>query len=1032
MEIIWNFFEDLDEMVYVAEIETHAMVYMNRHLRQSLGFHSHGEYADRPCYKVLQGSDSPCAFCTNGALEEGSFLSWTHENPVLGKRFLIKDTMVRHNGRRYRIEIAIDIDSEVVCKTPYYYARSETILNECMQRIFSTTDPEQSIKNMLEYIGETFRCDRSYLFELYNGDRMSNTYEWCAEGVVPQRELLQEEHLDSVSWWMKEFEKDNVVIIHDLEDIRDKYPSCYALLKPQDITTLAVGPITSEGRVIGFLGVDNPTSQMLTLVAPLLNVIGYFASSLLRRRDLNRCLNELSYHDQLTGAFNRNALAKYYGELSVNSMGVLYCDITGLKQVNDTLGHKSGDRMICMSYDLLREELGTDLIYRTGGDEFIILCPDWEQETFYQKANQLRCRVRQNEYHIAVGYAWSENKPLKLEELIVQADQMMYQNKRDYYRKGFRKKRLGPSMELQKEGESVETCPTWFESPFKQFLSSAYYDPEAMFLSIAQDNSSSYFYFGDMQKDLYFISDNMRDDFGFESNIVSGLLSQWAQRISTPEFRERFWQDISGMLEEKRSIHDMRYQVRDVSGNNQWIHCYGRLQWDEGKTRPLFFSGRVNHQDNAFVIDPITNLPREHTAFDHLRELQKNGESTLVLGFSFNSIAEINSTKGRAYADHMLKWIADALMEKLSWKMSFYRLEGMRCMAILDPAYREEPKGNHVEQIQTLVRECYEDMGIPVQNICSFAFMEYPCGEFTPEDLVANLIPLIRLAKQDVKQPYVDYTPQNIQRLKEMSKMALTLSQDVTNGMEHFRIMIQPVVSAGDGAILGGEILLRWSFEGKDVSPADFIPILEKSNLIQQVGRWVFEQAVCACVRIHAYDPTFYLTFNVSLYQLSDVGFPEFMRQTLEKYYLDGSNLVVELTESYLDEQPEMLSHFINACDRMGMFIALDDFGSGYSSMRMLLQYPFSIIKLDQSLVNEITESGEKLNFIRSIVYACHQFGKAVCIEGVERADQNSIIRDTGCDMIQGYFYYRPTEIHDIYNLVSRRCALTLEDRRDQ
>ena len=129
---------------------------------------------------------------------------------------------------------------------------------------------------------------------------------------------------------------------------------------------------------------------------------------------------------------------------------------------------------------------------------------------------------------------------------------------------------------------------------------------------------------------------------------------------------------------------------------------------------------------------------------------------------------------------------------------------------------------------------------------------------------------------------------------------------------------------------------------------------------------------------------------------------------------------MAELTESALDEQPDQLDFFVSECQKMGMYIALDDFGSGYSSLRMMLQYPSSIIKLDRSLVREVTESESKMNFIRSIVFACHQFGKAVCMEGVEQADQNEIILNTGCDMIQGYYYYRPMELSDMYRLVSQ------------
>ncbi len=121
-----------------------------------------------------------------------------------------------------------------------------------------------------------------------------------------------------------------------------------------------------------------------------------------------------------------------------------------------------------------------------------------------------------------------------------------------------------------------------------------------------------------------------------------------------------------------------------------------------------------------------------------------------------------------------------------------------------------------------------------------------------------------------------------------------------------------------------------------------------------------------------------------------------------------------------MDEQPENLLPFVEACKSMGIRIALDDFGSGYSSLRMLLQYPSSMIKLDRSLLAEMTESEDKMNFISSIVYACHRFGKKVVYrEGVETTSQDNLIKECGCDMIQGYYDYRPMEVNDVYHLVS-------------
>lgn len=1024
MENIWEFFEELDEMVYVSDVETHELVYMNRHLRNALGYRSQTEYIGKKCYRVLQGSNAPCSFCTNQQLESGKFVSWTHRNPVLNKRFLVKDSLLNIHGRKYRIEIAIDANSDSSCKSPYYYARSETILNECMQQMFSNANPEETIQNMLSYIGKTFSCDRAYIFELYDNQTTSNTYEWCSENVTPQKEFLQNVSVSAIDWWLSLFADNEVTVISDLEEIRTVYPESYAILKPQDVHSLAAGPIKVDGKIIGFIGVDNPDSQMIPLITPLLNVLGYFTSTLLKRRDLLSRLHELSYHDQLTGALNRHALSERYGDLKMDSVGVIYCDITGLKKVNDSQGHEAGDRLICHCCELLQEAADTNMVYRTGGDEFIALYPNCTEAQFYENVHRLHRKIQEDLCHIAVGYVWSNTQPLNLENLITQADQVMYQDKRDYYRENSCRPgvdRRQSSRDSRQPGqERRNSALQTIETPFQSFLAEATCDIEALFRSVSQDNNSSYFYLGDMQKDLFFISDNMKEDFGFQQNLISGLLQQWSKRISTPEFQDLFWQDISSMLREKRTIHDLRYQVRDVNGNNLWVRCYGILKWNQDKTNPLFFSGRVTHQDNNFVVDSVTNFPREHASFQQLEELRKLGEHVLVIGFSLNGFTEINNTKGRAYGDRLFKKVADALMEKLFWKMSFFRLEGMRCMALVNSVCVDEGQDALVDEIRAVIQKCYTSLGVSVQNFCSFGIMEYPNGTMTPDDLVENLVSLIRVSKQDAKRDYVDYSAPNIQRVKQMSNMVLELSQNVANQMEHFRIVIQPVVSAGDGVVIGGEVLLRWTFKGQDISPATFIPILEKNNLIQTVGRWVFEQTAATCVRLQSLDPSFYLTFNVSLYQLSDPLLLPFMQETLEKYRLNGSSLVAELTESCLDEQPEKLASFVKACQKLGLSIALDDFGSGYSSLRMLLQYPSSIIKLDRSLVQEVTSSEAKMQFIRSIVFACHQFGKTVCMEGVEHADQNEIILNTGCDMIQGYYYHRPMELSQVYRLVGQ------------
>lgn len=1026
MEHLQRFFEEMDEFVYISDTQTHQLVYMNRRMRESLGYQRPEDYMGKLCYEVLQGSARPCAFCNNQQLKVGQFLSWVHKNPVFNKRYLVKDSLLTDQGRSYRIEVAVDVDAEVVCNTPYYYARSETILNECMRQMFSTTHPNDALELLLSYLGRTFQCDRAYVFEIDSDERVDNTYEWCREGVEPQKDILQKVPLSSIDWWMQVFSRDEVILIRDLEDIRAQYPMVYAMLKPQNVNTLAAGPVSSEGKVTGFLGVDNPNREMMGMLAPIINVVGRFVASLLSRRDLLCRLHALSYHDPLTNLYNRNAMNAMFEQGarlgSLKQLGVVYCDITSLKQTNDSMGHDAGDRLIRHCVSLLQETLQTPWIYRSGGDEFVALFGDFSRERFEENVQALRHRIQQDQHHMAVGYAWSDQPPFDLDDLICRADQVMYQDKRDYYRING----SIPGIDRRKSDRRQESAVQDKGSLFYHFLASTYHDTEFLFQSISQQNTVGYFYFGDMAKDLFYISDNMRDEFGFRSNVVPGLLKEWAKRIPSPQYRDMYRRQIQTMLLEKRTVHDLRYQIRNAAGKTVWIRCFGLLKWNEDKTQPLFFAGRVTHQDDDFVVDPVTNFPRATAMFSRVEQLRQAGRQCLAIGFSLNSITELNNARGRTSSDHLVSNIADELMKNLMDKMSFYRLEGMRYMALVDPACAES-REELVHQIREIVENGYKSVGLSVHHPCSFALMECPKARLTPSDFVENMVSLIKVAKQDSKQLFVVDSQENSEKIRNMSNIALALSRDVLRGMENFRIVIQPVVSVQTGQVVGGEVLLRWTFQGQDISPAVFIPLLEKGNLIQLAGRWVFEQAACNCMRLTSCMPEFYLTFNMSLQQLSDDQFTDFMRATLEKYRVSGSNLVAEMTESSMDERPEQLMRFVDACRELDIGIALDDFGSGYSSLRMLLQYPSSIIKLDRSLLLEMVASEDKMNFISSIVYACHRFGKKVCMEGVETWAQDGIIRECGCDMIQGFYYYRPMELEDVYSLVSKEAEAAPE-----
>lgn len=1020
LQDLFNYFEGLKEVVYISDVETNEIVFMNRCLRDSLGLAPTDTYIGKKCHKILQDSDEPCSFCNNGSLQVGAFAVWAHENPVMNQRFVVKDTLIVSDGKKYRVEVASRVDKSGIDEAVNYFTRREAVLNECLQLFFATPNPEQSLDQLLQHLGEKFRGDRAYIFEIYDGGVTTNTYEWCALGVKPQIDILRDLPISNVDYWVDIFSQRKAVEIHDIEQIRSEYPTTYSLLKPQGIHSLVAGPIWDGDTLRGFIGLDNPEKGAVSLLAQMLVELGGYMMPQLKRRDLYQQFNKMSYYDMLTGAYNQNALIEHNRQSDAwRSFGVVYCDINGLKETNDTEGHDAGNRLIQECYRVMESSLQTEWIYRVGGDEFVAIYRDTEEAQIQKDIDALRIRTMQSVYQMSIGYAWSDEQPIDTREIMKRADAVMYEEKDRYYKQIEESLKKTLKRERGVLGFFTDKNVSPGQIELERFLANTYCDIPFLLTALANDNGTTYFYFGDMQKNLYFISENMRRRFGFENNIVPDLINKWACRIVDAEMHKRFWDDINAVMEKKKNFHDLRYRITDVYEKDIWIRCTGKIKWTEDGTKPLFFVGSITKQDEDFVIDALTNFPTEIVLGRELERIQKSGEKCLAIGFSFNNITQINNHYGRGYGDDLIKEIANKLYEKLSGEMSFYRIAGMRCLALSKPRSEKEIR-EIIAQIREITDAAYHAQGIALQHTSSFACMNYPKKNVSPQDFIENSVALLKVAHETPAQLYVDDSDGNIEKMQQVSTLESELIRNILDGMENFRIVIQPVVSAEDGRIVGGETLIRWKFNGESVSPGVFIPIIENEHMIHLAGRWVFEQAAHACVRICSYIPDFYLTVNVSLQQLDDEGFFDFIRQTLQKYDLEGKHIVVELTESCIDDQPEKLQEFVEACNALDIRIALDDFGSGYSSMRVLLRYPCSIIKLDRSMLLEMSDSCEKNEFITSIVYACHQFGKKVCMEGVETDRQNTLVKEAGCDLIQGFYYYRPTEVDQVYELVAK------------
>ena len=572
--------------------------------------------------------------------------------------------------------------------------------------------------------------------------------------------------------------------------------------------------------------------------------------------------------------------------------------------------------------------------------------------------------------------------------------------------------KLQPNVQTNSKYEHMRGSVAW--DFFRRTFS---LDVKFLVDSITENNANAYVFMGDMTSNLFYITDNMRDDFAFSGNLVENLLERWVDRIHGEIWKERFTRDIFEMLHEKREVHDLRYEVEDACGNVFWIRCCGQMKWENNG--PVFFSGRITKQDESFVVDSVTNFLSANTLQIHLKERQESGQHTTALGFWLNHIDEINQARGRIAGNQLLTNIARRLMDLLAGKMRLYRIKGIRSVALIDEIQQEEVEMiiHHIKEIVANEFRAIDDV---IEPSCYFAVMHISDKAQNIDEFEENMIALLRIARKTPQMKYVVDTAENVRRADAIQEAEHAATRDVLADMRNFRAVVQPIVSSKTEEIVAGEVLMRWKYLGQEVSPERFIPFLEKCHLIHIAGRWVFEQAVRVCSEIIKSHPDFYLTVNMSLKQLNDETFLSFVPMILEKYHLSGEHIVIEMTESCMDQEPAKLNRLIETFQKSNIRFSLDDFGTGYSSLRVLMQYPTDIVKLDRSLLLEMMQSSEKFEFINSIVFSCHRFGKKVCMEGVETELQRQIAKNADSDLIQGYYYYKPLELETLLDILKQ------------
>lgn len=311
-------------------------------------------------------------------------------------------------------------------------ATDEAIIR-AIRRLISEPSFSRAIDRILQDLSRAIHPDRLYILET-DRKTISNTYEWCAPGVKSEMVSLQNLPYDEYMLsWEKCLETDTSVVIPDIEELRKQGDiDGYNILKRQNIRNLMSTPLYYQGKLIGFLVADNYEGNEMMNTRYLLETVGAFMAMYVVNRRLLEQLEFASGNDSLTGVKNRNAMDIYFNRHAGESqLGVLFIDVNGLKYVNDTQGHAEGDRLLQNLAEFLCRYFPRDNIYRSGGDEFVIVTPGTTEEKMRGKTRKIKDAMQKESFSFAIGYAVSDHRGIQ--HAAIRADQRMYQDKREYY-----------------------------------------------------------------------------------------------------------------------------------------------------------------------------------------------------------------------------------------------------------------------------------------------------------------------------------------------------------------------------------------------------------------------------------------------------------------------------------------------------------------------------------------------------------------------------------------------------------------------
>ena len=413
----------------------------------------------------------------------------------------------------------------------------------------------------------------------------------------------------------------------------------------------------------------------------------------------------------------------------------------------------------------------------------------------------------------------------------------------------------------------------------------------------------------------------------------------------------------------------------------------------------------VNH-------DFLTNLPNRNLAKDNFEKAYENAklhdEKIALVYLDLDNFYTINDSLGHIIGDELIRLFSDRLMEVIGGAGTLCRLGGDDFLIVLNSKLNLDIVSEKVIEIMDSMKKPFNLNSLEYVSTCSIGIAISPDNDNNFESLLRKANLALDHAKSAAKNRFVFYNTEMNVNTQEQLNLLLQLRTAIQNN--EFYLCYQPKVSFCDNSLEGFEALLRWKHSKRGiVSPLSFIPIAESFGLIVEIGEWVLQEACKQCKIWHelGYDKLT-IAVNVSAIQFKRGNIEEVILNALKVSGLKPEFLEIEMTESILIDDSNILIDTLFQLRKLGIKFSIDDFGTGYSNLGYLKKFQVEVLKIDQSFIRNMNNSLQDEALVKAILQMASSMGIKTVAEGVEENHTRIKLKDLNCDYGQGYYWSKP------------------------